>query len=175
MPEKTEIQKRVDMLKGMDTKNLIAVIEQAEKSYEDAQLAEADYRCGIAGYLASGTNDCQEVKMRLAELSTCVPVDPVTNKAMTAVAKEAWLTKQRKDDLGLAAMIDKQFVVAFNIEKLRITTEMAKKKMDRMRAVLELKIAQINFLGARSVIAGMNITIKLRLIKLPFFANWARS
>ena len=145
MTDQDPLAEKKALLKQLETKELIIRIETAEQEYEQCLRTEAMYKEQQYGFLCSGINDCQEVKSRLAVLAAQAPADD-KGKAMSAAKVDAWLTQQRKDDPELAKLIYGQRDTAFNMENNRIRIEIAKRKLERLRAVLELKIAQIRFL-----------------------------
>jgi len=141
-----EIGKKTEILKSLDTKNLIIKLHQYEDELEKAMVAEADFKNSNHGFLGSG--DCQEVKRILAELSVQAPDANEFGKKITVADKENWLLRQRKENKELLEAITKQREVAFLLDDHQIKTEMTKKRLEGTRAVLALKTAQINFLAS---------------------------
>jgi len=141
-----DLREKVSYLKALKTKKLVEEdIPKAFGELEAALHAENSFRDFNYSAIASGTNDCQEVKGLLADLVFKVPVGP-NNKPMTVPQREAWLILQRKKD-PIANAITNQQNVLFNLENMRISAEMAKKRLEGLKAVLSLKIAQIRFLS----------------------------
>ena len=69
-----EINDKVKILKSLDTKGLIARIQQYEDELEHALREQASFKDTNREYLTSGmSTDCQEVKRILAELATLGP------------------------------------------------------------------------------------------------------
>ena len=136
-----EITDKVQLLKNLDTKNLIEKLHFYETELEKEMIAEADFKNTNHGYL--GTGDCQEVKRIMAELITQAPDDASSDKK-----KEVWLLRQRKENKELNDAIAKQRQVTFLIDDHQIKVEMAKRRLEGTKAVLSLKTAQINFLAS---------------------------
>jgi len=143
-----EINDKVKILKRLDTKGLIARIQQYEDDLEHALREQASFKDINREYLTSGmSTDCQEVKRILAELATQGP-PAESGKRLTATAREAWLHKQRTENDELAAAINKQKSIAFLLENNEINIEMARRRLEGARALLALRTAQINFLAS---------------------------
>lgn len=140
-------REKLELLRKQDTKTLIPKIALYEDKLEEALREEASLKNLNYGYLASGTNDCQEVKRILAELSAKIP-EQENGKKLTAADKEAWLIRQRKENDELCASINRQKNVAFQIESAQINAEMAKKRLEGIKAVLAIKTSQFNFLAS---------------------------
>lgn len=145
-----------EALKALGTKEIIDKITAREDELEKLLKSEAKLKADNAGYLASSGSDCQTVKGMLAELAPQAPENIVLQfnadgseaktKKATLADRDAWLIRQRKENLELAAAISKQADVAFQLESTRVDIEMAKKRYESLRAVLSLKTAQIEFL-----------------------------
>ena len=140
-----EIEQKIQMLKARETKSLVEKLHQAEDDLEKAMVAEADFKAQSHGYLGSG--DCQEVKRILAELGVLAPDTNGAGKKTTIPDKEAWLIKQRLDNKELADAITKQRQVNFLINDHDIKVEMARRRLEGIRAVLALTTQQIAFLA----------------------------
>jgi len=143
-----DLQAKIEKLKQLKTKELIEAIEKAEQDYERALRQESSFKDQMSGFLCGASNDCQAVKAKLAELAAQAPADE-KGKPMPAAKVEAWLITQRTTNRDLIELIEQQRSTAFTLENNRISSEMARRRLERMRAVLELKTAQINFLAAR--------------------------
>ncbi len=142
-----EIETKLEILKSMDTKALIAKLHQYEDELQKAMMAEADFKTQNHGYLGSG--DCQEVKRILAELAAAPPeTNGAEGKKMTIADKDVWLQRQRTENKELADAIAKQRQVAFLIDDHSIKVDMAKRRLAGVIAVLGLKTAQVNFLAS---------------------------
>ncbi|GAI62573.1 unnamed protein product [marine sediment metagenome] len=113
---------------------------------EKAMIAEADFKNANHGYLGSG--DCQEVKRILAELSAQAPETNGAGKKLTIPDKETWLAKQRTENKELSEAIQKQREVSFLLDDHQIKVEMAKKRLEGIRAVLALTAQQLAFLAS---------------------------
>lgn len=143
-----ELEKKVKILKGMDTKNLIERLIKYEDELQKVMTAQADFKNQYLPFLAS-TGDCSEVKRILAELAIQAPeTDENTGKKLTVPDKENWLLRQREENKELNEAIAKQRQVAFLLDDHQIKVEMSKKRLEGLRGVLALKTAQINFLAA---------------------------
>ena len=145
--EESERNRKIQALKNLNTGPLIKMLAQQEEALEAALRDEARVRDLNIGYLASGTNDCAEVKRILAELSLQAP--DIDGKKLTVAEREAWLTLQRSENRELMAALDRQRTTAFELENLRITSEMVKKRLENIKVVLGLRTAQIEFLTTR--------------------------
>ena len=143
-----EIDDKVKILKSLDTKSLIARIQQYEDDLEHALREQASFKDINREYLTSGmSTDCQEVKRILAELATQGP--PIeSGKKLTAAEREVWLQKQRTENDELAAAINKQRSISFLLENNEISIEMARRRLEGARALLALRTGQINFLAS---------------------------
>ena len=143
-----ETKQKLEILRKLDTKSLIDKIHQYEDELETAMRDDASYKDLNYEYLASGTNDCQAIKIILAELLAQAPETNEEGKKLTVADKEAWLTRQRKENDELSGAINRQKNTAFNADNNQITIEMAKKRLESAKAVLKLKTEQIAFLGS---------------------------
>jgi len=139
-------EEKLRVLRALDTKKLINILGDLENKLEATLQQEAQVKNHNAGYLASATSDCAEVKQILAELMVTCPETDKNGKKLVAADREAWLVRQRKDNPDLVKAIDHQLRVAFNLENLRVDTEMAKKRLESTKAILGLRTAQIEFL-----------------------------
>lgn len=140
-----EIEQKIEILKKLDTKNLIAKLLQYEDELEKAMIAEADFKAQNHSYLGSG--DCQEVKRILSELSPQAPNTTEAGKKLTIADKDAWLLRQRIENKELSEAIQRQRQVSFLIDDHQIKVEIARRRLTGAIAVLALKTAQINFLA----------------------------
>lgn len=70
------------------------------------------------------------------------------SKALTDMDKKAWLERQRTENEDLHAAVSKQRDVSFLIDNNQITSDMAKRKFDGIRAVLAIKTQQLAFLAS---------------------------
>ena len=144
-----ETKQKLEILRKLDTKSLIDKIHQYEDELETAMRDDTSYKDLNYEYLASGTNDCQAIKIILAELLAQAPeTNEEGSKKLTVADKEAWLTRQRKENQELSGAINRQKNTAFSADNNQITIEMAKKRLESAKAVLNLKTSQINFLAS---------------------------
>jgi hypothetical protein len=150
-----EIEQKILFLNSLGTKELIAKISEAEEHLKTAWEWDAAYRKEHVGYLASYNEDCAAVKNILAELLPEMPkifvadekaVGGIKEKPATQIQTESWLRQQRSTNPNVVAATDVQNQVTFQIETDRIEIEMAKKKLESLKAVLGLRAAQIEFL-----------------------------
>ncbi len=141
-----EILKKLAILKKLDTKGLTEKIQQYEDALEKAMITQAGFKNSNHGFL--GIGDCLEVKRILAELIVQAPEANEAGKKLTVADREAWLTKQRKENKELLDTITKQRQVAFLLDDHQIKVEMAKKRLEGVKAALAVRIAQINFLAS---------------------------
>lgn len=141
-----EIAEKIQVLKSRETKTLIEKLHQSEDALEKAMIAEADFKTANHGYLGSG--DCPEVKRILAELAAQIPETNGADKKMTIAGRENWLYKQRTENKELSDAIVKQRQVSFLVDDHQIKVEMAKKRLEGIRAVLALTTQQLAFLAS---------------------------
>lgn len=142
-----EIAEKILILKSRETKNLVENLHKAEDALETALRDAASFKDLNRGYLSS-SGDCQETKRILAELSAQVPETKEAGKKFTLADREVWLQKQRTENNELAGAINKQKSVAFTIENNEIGVEMARRRLEGIRAVLALTTQQIAFLAS---------------------------
>lgn len=140
-----EIEKKMEILKSLDTKSLIERLQQYEDALEEAMREESEFKAENHRFLGSG--DCQEIKEILAELAVQAPETNEAGKKTTIADREAWLLRQRTENQKLAKAIAKQRQVAFLIDNHRIKVEMARRRLEGIRSVLALKTQQIAFLA----------------------------
>lgn len=141
-----EIEEKILVLKSRETKALIEKLHQYEDKLEDAMRENASFKNLNHGYLGSG--DCQEVKRILAELAAQAPETSDGGKKMTIADKEIWLQKQRTENDELSGAINKQKNIIFLVEGNEITAEMARRRLEGIRAVLAITTQQIAFLAS---------------------------
>lgn len=148
-----ELAEKIQVLKSRESKSLVEKLHQTEDALEKAMIAEADFKNANHGYLGSG--DCQEVKRILAELAAQAPETSEARldaqgagKKMTIAEKENWLHKQRTENKELSDAITKQRQVAFLVDDHQIKVEMARRRLEGIRAVLALTTQQIAFLAS---------------------------
>lgn len=143
-----ELNDKLKILKRLDTKELITKIQHYEDELEHALREQASFKDINREYLTSGmSTDCQEVKRILAELATQGP-PAESGKKLTAADREVWLQKQRTENDELAAAINKQKSISFLLENNEINIEMARRRLEGVRAFLALRTGQINFLAS---------------------------
>ena len=143
-----EDQQKLAILRKLDTKNIIEGIEKCENELENELKKEADFKGQNYGYLCSEGRDCAEVKRILAELSIKVPEAGDEGKKFTVADRDAWLLRQRKENEELDKAIIKQREVAFLLDDYQIKVEIAKKRLESRKVILNLKTAQLNFLAS---------------------------
>ncbi len=143
-----ELEKKVGILKSLDTKSLVEQVHRHEDELETALREQASFKSLNYEYLACRDGDCQEVRRLLSDLILRVPEHNEAGKKLTVAEKEAWLQRQRKENQELAAAIARQKEVAFLVDNHEIKVEIAKKRLDSTKAVLALKTAQINLLAS---------------------------
>lgn len=141
-----EIAEKIQVLKSRETKNLVEKLHQTEDALEKAMIAEADFKNSNHGYLGSG--DCSEVKRILAELAAQAPETNGANKKTTVADRDAWLLRQRTENTELSDAITKQRQVAFLVDDHQIKVEMARRRLEGIRAVLAITTQQIAFLAS---------------------------
>ena len=143
-----EIQVKLQVLKRLETKDLIEKLHQYEDELEKAMTAEADFKTRNHQFLASLTGDCQQVKTLEAELLVQAPEADEEGRKLTIPQKESWLRRQRTENKELSEAIVKQHEVSFLLEDHRIRVEMPKKRLEGIRAIIGLRTQQIAFLAS---------------------------
>lgn len=142
------IEQKLEILRKLDTKPLLAKLTEYEDELEQALTQQADFTSHNYNYIAARGSDCSMVKDIIAELSFQAPEVNEAGKKTTVAERDAWLQGQRKANQELTDALAQQREVAFLQDNCQIRCEMAKKHLEGTRAVLALKIAQINFLGS---------------------------
>ncbi len=144
---KTFIKWKVAIMENLETKPLVEQLHTHVATLNKLLRDEHAFKVANRGFIAGATEDCAEVKTKLAHLwQECPPINPTGGKT-TVGDKDSWLRTQRTADKELAALIARQAQVLAGIEGFRIDIESAKRKVDATIAVLRLKTAQIEFLG----------------------------
>lgn len=133
------VNERCAILKALDTKRLVANLVDAEVEFEKALQAETNYKNVNYTYLCTFNSDSSEVKSLESDLV-------FKAQGKNDMERKAWLTLQRKENEQLKCAIDKQRSVAFDLETLHNKVEIARKRLEGLRAVIELKTAQIIFM-----------------------------
>jgi len=141
--EEKERNRKIVALKTLDTHALVLMLPGLEDKLEAVLREENTFRDLNAGFLSSGTSDCSETKRLLAELA-------VQTEGKNKEERDAWLVRQRKDNTELAGIIGRQKSVAFELNNLQTSIEMARKRLDNILKVLSLRTAQIKFLTTTS-------------------------
>ena len=142
-----EIQEKLKILKSLDTKNLIEKLHEYEGELLQALTQQADFTAQNAEYLSSRGSDCSKVKELIAELIWGAPATSAQGQKTTVAERENWLYQQRRENKELADAIARQREVAFLQDDFQIKCEMAKRRLEGVKAILGLKTAQINFLA----------------------------
>ena len=143
-----ETEHKLKILRNLDTGSLIEKLHRYEDELEQALREDASFKDVNREYLTSGaSSDCQAVKRMLAELEARAPANTEGRK-VTVAEKEAWLQRQRTENAGLSAAVNKQKSVAFLAENSEIKIEMARRRLEGVRAILALRTAQLNLLGS---------------------------
>ena len=136
-----KVETKIELLKlPLRTKELVIQLPELEANLAKALIDESLFRNQHHGYLASSGSDCQEVKRLLAEIS-------IDNPGKNAAERDAWSLRQRVENQAVNDAITKQREVAFVLDDYRIKVEMAKRKYESVKVVLNLRTAQINFLA----------------------------
>lgn len=137
-PEKTApINEKAKYLKYLDTKGLIDKMHELEDKLEKLLVEEAQIKDREYGYLGS---ECSELKNLEAELW-------VNAEGTNDAQRKSWLQRQRKENNELMAILLRSKNANFELENKRIEIDMAKKRLEGVRAVLELKTAQLKYLA----------------------------
>ena len=135
-----KIEEKIKLLNQLGTKSLLEHLAQVESDLQKALTEESAFRNTKHDYLASAGQDCQAVKSIQAELYIQAP-------GKNLIERDAWVTKQRKENSELQQAVTKQREVAFVIDDLRIKVEIAKRRYESTRSALALRTAQVNFLA----------------------------
>ena len=141
-----EIEEKIKVLKSRETKNLVEKLHEYEDALEKALRENASFKDLNRGYLGSG--DCQEVKRIMAELAAQAPETKDAGRKMTIADKDAWLLRQRTENEELVGALNRQKNVTFIIENNEITAEMARRRLEGIRAMVALTTQQIAFLAS---------------------------
>ena len=139
-----EIEQKLEILRKLDTKSLIAKLTEYENELLQALTQQADFKSQNHEFLGS---DCQEVKRILAELAVQAPDVNEAGKRLTIAERENWLQRQRTENKELSSAITKQWEMAFLLSDYEIRLDMAKARLTGIRSILALKTAQIQFLA----------------------------
>ena len=142
-----EIQEKLKILKSLDTKSLIAKLTEYEGELLQALTQQADFTAQSSEYISSRGSDCAKVKEIIAELIWGAPATSAAGQKTTVAERENWLYQQRRENKELADAIARQREVAFLQDDFQIKCEMAKRRLEGVKAILGLKTAQINFLA----------------------------
>lgn len=140
------LQKRLEILKKLDTKPLLDRVKQLEDQLLDSLTEQTQMYYGEYEYTINRGGDCVRVKELEAELLLKVP-DNVDDKKLTVAAKAAWLVSQRNLNPALKAAIEKQLAVNFQLENVEIRVRIIREQLLSTRAILALRTAQIQFLS----------------------------
>ncbi len=144
MRKKLERQNKVKVLKDLGTRELITRLGELETVLEKALREQTVFKNLNAGYLAAYGSDCSKAKEIIATLE---PPFAEGGKKMTVAERENWLVRQRSANTDLNGTLNRQDQVTFELENQRIAAEMAKTRLDNVRAVIALRTAQIKFLS----------------------------
>ena len=143
--EEANRNKKIQALKTLDTKRLVDLLPELEEKLEQALRDEVSFRNLNIGYCSSGVSDCGEAKRITAELAIKGMLREDLKKP-TAEETKNWLILQRTENDELSGALARQNDVAFELENLRISIEMVKKRLENIHKVLSLRTAQIEFL-----------------------------
>lgn len=140
-----ELQNKIRLLNSMGTKDLVIKLQAAENTLEKSLCEYNSFRDLNYEFVAPMHRDCDVAQSIIADLIFKAP--QIAGKDMTVDQRSAWLTQQRKENKELIVALDKQQHITFHLENLRVSADIAKEKMEGLRAVIALKTAQINFLA----------------------------
>ena len=142
-----EIEQKLEILRKIGTKSLIQKLHECETELEKVMQDQADFTSQSYEYTTSRGSECSKVKEKIAELSFQAPETNEAGKKTTVAEREAWLLGQRKLDKELSDALAQQQVVAFLQDDHQIKVEMAKRRLEGIKAVIALKTQQIAFLA----------------------------
>jgi len=141
-----KLEEKLAVLRRFDTKGLVDRMHQLEDELFTQMLNYANTYYEDYEYVAQRGGDCAKVKEIEAELLQQCP-DNAKGKKLTVAEREAWLTRQRKENPALAEAIKRQREVGFQLESAQVAIELTKQQLQGVRAALALKTAQIQFLS----------------------------
>lgn len=136
-----ETEDKIVFLEKLGTKEIIERINRYEEDLEKKLYEEAGYRSLNAAHLGGYNSDSMTVDLLLSEKMLETPED-----LKNSDQRKAWLTLQRKKDEQIQGSINLQKNITFELERLHIEVEMARRRLESNRAFLALRTAQIEFL-----------------------------
>jgi hypothetical protein len=137
-------QTKIKIVNSQRSAQLIEWLSKFEDDYQKALYDQTEHKNANATFLCSIGSDCQAVKEFLAGLN---PPETDAGKKTTVAEREAWLTKQRKENKELFVLIERQKTAAFILESDKNQIAIIENKMSNVRAVLALRTAQLSFLS----------------------------
>ena len=137
-----EIEKKLEILKGLGTKDLIDNLAKYEEQLDKEMREEASFKDSNYGYLASGTSDCSEVKQILAGLLAQAPETTKIDKPLTKTKKATWLKEQQKQEPKFSGNIFD--APETTLETKNLTENDKKAWLERQRTENQDLVAAIN-------------------------------
>ena len=130
------------------TKDLIDSLRATEDEISTAMDDQSKFRLENVAYTKNARSGmCPAIEDIMAQLNLQVP-EKIGDKKLTIPDKEAWLDRQKKENPELAAAYQKMQMVealSYDFDK-RLT--IANLKVNNIRAVMQLRSAQLLFFGA---------------------------
>ena len=137
---------KLEILQKLDTKKLTERLKVLEKGLFTNLLNHANLYLEESQNIGRVSGDSPRVKELLAMVTFICPAE-IDGKKTTADMREAWLTRQRKENKELNEAIQAQAQAQFQIDTSQATIDATKEELRNIRAVLALKAAQIGFLS----------------------------
>jgi hypothetical protein len=175
-----DFNKKVGIIKSLKTKELIDALEEATKDYQAAMERECVDRGNYQDYTATRGTDCAAVKQIISSLPVPLtreapaPEKKKTSKKKTAENEDSaepettepetieikttaderatWIQQQRESNPELKAAIEKQRQAATTLDDDAIKVKITKERMENIRHVISLRVAQITFFAGNVLI-----------------------
>lgn len=131
------IQWKAKLLSQFDTAPLVDKQTKLENELEILLREEAEFKKANVGYIGT---DCAEVKRIEAQLTAIA-------QGSNAEQRRAWVARQQTENEELKAALEKNRQVMFQLDDRRIQLDMLKTRLTAVGRLIDLKTAQIRFLG----------------------------
>uniref|UniRef100_A0A6H2A3P9 Uncharacterized protein n=1 Tax=viral metagenome TaxID=1070528 RepID=A0A6H2A3P9_9ZZZZ len=142
------LKEKEELLRAFKIPAVVKEIEELGQSLNEMEKAWLDYTREHADSIGRRDGDCELVKVIEAELLLKAPELNEQGKKLTVVEKEAWLTRQRVENLNLKVELEEQRSVGFQLECYRIDLDNAKRRLNLLMSLLRVREVQIRFLGS---------------------------
>lgn len=134
-----EEKQKLELLKKLDTLKLTEELKTAVGIFGAELQTDLEYRLKHRDFIATGNSDSPAVAQLEMELLA-------NAEGKNESQRKAWLGTQRQSNEPLQKAIAMQLECTFQAELHRNNVEVAKKKMEALKAIIALKTAQISFL-----------------------------